>query len=65
MIDTHIQHTVDLLLDRSCVLAEQVAQNHVGVVGLAYGLAEGKVRLVTSRGIPAAIDGDTRMPTAN
>ncbi|MEU1535052.1 carbonic anhydrase [Streptomyces fagopyri] len=54
MIDTHIRHTVDLLLDRSRVLAEQVARNHVGVVGLAYHLAEGKARLVTSEGIPDA-----------
>ncbi|MFE2823309.1 carbonic anhydrase [Streptomyces sp. NPDC059271] len=59
MIDTHIRHTVDLLLDRSRVLAEQVAHHHVGVVGLAYHLAEGKARLVTSRGLPETTTGDT------
>ncbi|MFJ6509323.1 carbonic anhydrase [Streptomyces sp. NPDC091879] len=64
MIDTHIRHTVDLLLDRSRVLAEQVAQNHVGVVGLAYHLAEGKARLVTSHGLPAATAADTPTPAA-
>ncbi|MFJ6509380.1 carbonic anhydrase [Streptomyces sp. NPDC091879] len=64
MIDTHIRHTVDLLLDRSRVLAEQVAENHVGVVGLAYHLAEGKARLVTSRGLPEAATGDPLTPAA-
>ncbi|MGW6488723.1 carbonic anhydrase [Streptomyces sp. NPDC055056] len=59
IIDTHIQHTVDLLLDRSRVLAEQVAKNYVAVVGLAYHLAEGKARLVTTRGFPVATADDT------
>ncbi|MFJ8802789.1 carbonic anhydrase [Streptomyces sp. NPDC102487] len=54
VIDTHIRHTVDLLLDRSRVLAQQVAENLVGVVGLAYHLGKGKARLVTSHGIPEA-----------
>ncbi|WHM40551.1 carbonic anhydrase [Streptomyces sp. BPTC-684] len=54
LIDTHILHTVDLLLDRSRVLADQVASARTGVVGLAYQLAEGSARLVTAHGIPAA-----------
>lgn len=58
LIDAHIQHTVDLLLDRSRVLAEQVAAGETGVVGLAYQLAEGSARLVTARGIPAAAAGE-------
>ncbi|MEU8794616.1 carbonic anhydrase [Streptomyces sp. NPDC048643] len=65
MIDTHIRHTVDLLLDRSLGLAEQVTQNHVGVVGLVYHLAEGKARLVISHAIPAATAADTPTDTAN
>ncbi|MFC8454400.1 carbonic anhydrase, partial [Kitasatospora sp. NPDC057223] len=52
LIDSHIRHTVDLLLDRSRVLADQVASGHAAVVGLAYQLAEGSARLVTARGIP-------------
>ncbi|MFJ7905188.1 carbonic anhydrase [Streptomyces sp. NPDC096198] len=52
LIDAHIQHTVDLLLDRSRVLADQVASGHTGVVGLAYRLAEGNARLITTHGIP-------------
>lgn len=54
IIDTHIQHTVDLNLDRSRVLAEQVAQSHVGVVGLAYHLAEGKARRGTDQVVAAS-----------
>ncbi|WP_198042133.1 carbonic anhydrase [Kitasatospora azatica] len=54
LIDSHIRHTVDLLLDRSRVLADQVASGRAAVVGLAYQLAEGSARLVTVRGIPAA-----------
>ncbi|MFG2881425.1 carbonic anhydrase [Streptomyces sp. NPDC048297] len=54
LIDAHIQHTVDLLLERSRVLADQVASGHTGVVGLAYRLAEGNARLITAHGIPTA-----------
>ncbi|MET9359711.1 carbonic anhydrase [Streptomyces sp. NPDC006632] len=53
-IDAHIRHTVDLLLDRSRVLADQVAEGHTGVVGLAYQLAEGNARLVTAHGVDTA-----------
>ncbi|MER6201538.1 carbonic anhydrase [Streptomyces sp. NPDC001586] len=54
LIDTHIRHTVDLLLDRSRVLADQVSSGHTGVVGLAYQLANGSARLVTAHGLPTA-----------
>lgn len=53
LIDSHIRHTVDLLLDRSRVLAGQVASGRAAVVGLAYQLAEGSARLVTARGLVA------------
>ncbi|QMU71547.1 carbonic anhydrase [Streptacidiphilus sp. P02-A3a] len=55
-IDVHVQHTVDLLLDRSRLLAEQVASGHTAVVGLAYQLAEGNTRVVTAHGLPTARD---------
>ncbi|MEV6807899.1 carbonic anhydrase [Streptomyces sp. NPDC017248] len=60
-IDAHIQHTTDLLLDRSRVLADQVASGHTGVVGLGYRLSEGSARLVTAHGVtaPAASTGHT------
>ncbi|MGW6520538.1 carbonic anhydrase [Streptomyces sp. NPDC054962] len=55
----HIRHTVDLLVDRSRVLAERVAAGQAAVVVLCYRLADGGARLVASRGLDAA------MPTAS
>ncbi|MEU9419021.1 carbonic anhydrase [Streptomyces sp. NPDC051000] len=51
----HIEHTVDLLLDRSRVLAERVADGRLGVVGLSYRLTDGSARLVAARGLGAHI----------
>ncbi|MER5201324.1 carbonic anhydrase [Streptomyces sp. NPDC002884] len=51
----HIRHTVDLLLDRSRVLAERVAAGQAAVVGLCYRLADGSAQLVASRGLDAAV----------
>ncbi|MFJ5034583.1 carbonic anhydrase [Streptomyces sp. NPDC088560] len=51
----HIRHTVDLLLDRSRVLAEKVAAGQAAVVGLRYRLADGSAQLVAARGLDAAI----------
>ncbi|MEV7952012.1 carbonic anhydrase [Streptomyces rubiginosohelvolus] len=55
-VDEHIGHTVDLLLDRSRLLSEQVEAGEVAVVGLGYQLADGTARLVTSRGNVTAED---------
>jgi carbonic anhydrase len=49
----HIRHTVDLLLDRSHVLAENVAAGQSAVVGLRYRLADGSAQLVAARGLDA------------
>ncbi|MGW7315722.1 carbonic anhydrase [Streptomyces sp. NPDC054865] len=54
----HIEHTVDLLLERSRVLAERVADGRLGVVGLSYRLADGSAQLVAARGL------DVPSPTA-
>ncbi|MGY1584603.1 carbonic anhydrase [Streptomyces sp. MN13] len=51
----HIEHTVDLLLERSRVLAERVAAGRLGVVGLSYRLADGSAQLVAARGLDAAV----------
>lgn len=51
----HIENTVDLLLERSRVLAERVAVGRLGVVGLSYRLADGSPQLVASRGLDAAV----------
>jgi carbonic anhydrase len=57
-IDEHIRRTVDLLLERSRVLNDQVAAGEAAVVGLAYRLAEGSARLVTTRGLPTPAPND-------
>ncbi|GAA2152020.1 carbonic anhydrase [Kitasatospora kazusensis] len=51
LVDTHVQHTVDLLLDRSRALAEEVDAGRAAVVGLSYRLSEGSARLVAVRGL--------------
>ncbi|MFI2207955.1 carbonic anhydrase [Streptomyces sp. NPDC020192] len=51
----HIGHTVDLLLDRSRLLAERVAAGQAAVVGLCYRLADGSAQLVAARGLDAAV----------
>ncbi|WP_436771434.1 carbonic anhydrase [Yinghuangia sp. YIM S09857] len=53
IIDEHVRHTVDVLLDRSRLLADLVASGHSAVVGLSYQLAEGTARIVTTRGVPS------------
>ncbi|GAA0385348.1 carbonic anhydrase [Microbispora corallina] len=47
----HIRHTVDLLLDRSRVLAERVDAGRAAVVGLCYRLADGSAQVVAARGL--------------
>ncbi|MGW7460646.1 carbonic anhydrase [Streptomyces sp. NPDC054797] len=51
IIAEHIRHTVDLLMDRSRVLADQVNTGQTAVVGLSYRLADGSARVVTARGL--------------
>lgn len=50
-IAEHIRHTVDLLMDRSRVLADQVSAGRAAVVGLAYRLADGRADLITAPGL--------------
>ncbi|MEU7823208.1 carbonic anhydrase [Catellatospora sp. NPDC049133] len=47
----HVRHTVDLLLDRSRVLAARVEAGMTAVVGLCYRLADGTAQVVAARGI--------------
>ncbi|GHB68402.1 hypothetical protein GCM10010347_43190 [Streptomyces cirratus] len=46
---------MDLLLERSRVLAERVADGRLGVVGLSYRLADGSAQLVAARGLEAEV----------
>ncbi|MBT2509728.1 carbonic anhydrase [Streptomyces sp. ISL-98] len=55
-IAEHIRHTVDLLMDRSRVLAQAVEAGRVAMVGLSYRLADGTARLVTARGLEVPAD---------
>ncbi|MFB7406801.1 carbonic anhydrase [Streptomyces sp. NPDC056202] len=50
IIDEHIRHTVDLMLERSRLLSDQVASGDVAIVGLGYALTEGNARVVTTHG---------------
>lgn len=56
IIAEHTRHTVDLLLDRSRVLADQVEAGQTAVVGLSYRLADGSAHLVTTRGLDVTVD---------
>lgn len=48
IVDIHIEHTVDAILDRSVALAEAVAEGRCAVVGMSYQLTAGEVRTVTA-----------------
>ncbi|WP_412078935.1 carbonic anhydrase [Streptomyces xanthophaeus] len=56
IIAEHTRHTVDLLLDRSRVLADQVKAGQTAVVGLSYRLSDGSAHLVTTRGLDVTVD---------
>ncbi|MEV8328638.1 carbonic anhydrase [Kitasatospora sp. NPDC056731] len=50
IVDEHIRQTVDLLLERSQLLAAKVAEGSAAVVGLSYRLRDGQARTVAARG---------------
>lgn len=49
-VEEHIRYTVELLVERSPLVARQVAAGDLAVVGLAYRLAEGSVRRIAGYG---------------
>ncbi|WP_197288342.1 carbonic anhydrase [Nocardia sp. NRRL S-836] len=51
----HVSRTVDLLLERSRLLADRVAAGKAAVVGLCYRLADGSARLVAARGLDVPV----------
>ncbi|MGW5669485.1 carbonic anhydrase [Micromonospora sp. NPDC003776] len=51
IVDIHIAQTVEAMLARSAVLAEQVSAGRCGVVGMSYRLSAGEVRTVAE--VPA------------
>jgi carbonic anhydrase len=56
VVAEHVRHTVELLLDRSRVLAARVAAGQVGLVGLRYRLTAGRAQIVTARGVDVPAD---------
>lgn len=52
----HVKNTIDVLVDRSRVLAERIEAGRTAVVGLCYRLADGSARVVASRGIDVTAD---------
>ncbi|MEV5508918.1 carbonic anhydrase [Streptomyces orinoci] len=53
LVAMHVRRTVDLLLERSQILAEQVAAGRAAVVGMFYLLAGGTTHLIAARGLSA------------
>ncbi|MFD1146043.1 carbonic anhydrase [Saccharothrix hoggarensis] len=51
IVAEHVSRTVDLLLERSRVLAERVDTGRTAVVGLCYRLADGSAHVVAARGL--------------
>jgi carbonic anhydrase len=51
----HVRMTTELLIDRSRVLAENVAAGRTAVVGLRYRLADGTAHLVAAHGLDAQV----------
>ncbi|KUL45981.1 carbonic anhydrase [Streptomyces sp. NRRL F-4489] len=51
----HVRNTVDLLLDRSRILAERVEAGQAAVVGLCYRLADGTAQVVAARGLDVPV----------
>ncbi|HEY2793108.1 MAG TPA: carbonic anhydrase [Micromonosporaceae bacterium] len=47
----HVRYTVDLLAERSSVIADRIAAGKLGIVGLTYRLAEGSVQPVAGIGV--------------
>lgn len=51
----HVSRTVEMLLDRSRILADSVAAGQTAVVGLCYRLSDGTAQLVAARGLEAEV----------
>lgn len=51
IVAEHVRHTIDMLMDRSRVLAGRVEAGQAAVAGLCYRLAGGSAQVVASRGL--------------
>lgn len=50
LVAEHVSRTVDLLLDRSQILAHRVENGRAAVVGMTYQLTNGRAEILASRG---------------
>jgi carbonic anhydrase len=50
-VEEHVRYTVELLRERSAVIAERLAAGRCGVIGLSYRLVEGTVGRVAGHGV--------------
>jgi carbonic anhydrase len=50
-VSEHVRYTVELLAQRSTVIAERIADGRLGLAGLSYGLANGRVNQVCALGV--------------
>lgn len=50
-VSEHVRYTVELLAQRSTVIAERIADGRLGVAGLSYGLDNGRVNQVCTLGV--------------
>jgi carbonic anhydrase len=50
-VSEHVRYTVEMLAQRSTVIAERLARGSLGVAGLSYGLADGSVERVCGLGV--------------
>lgn len=50
-VTEHVRYTIDMLVQRSAVIAERSAEGRCGVIGLTYRLAEGSVHSVAGHGL--------------
>jgi len=57
LVDHHVRHTAEFLVQRSRVLSDAVAGGRCAVVGATYSLADGRVRQVWDAGTLADPDG--------
>jgi len=55
----HVRQTIRLLVERSTLIGERIAEGRLAVVGAAYALDEGRARVVEAIG---ELDGLSREP---
>jgi carbonic anhydrase len=50
-VEEHVRYTVQLLVERSAIIAQRLAEGSCGVVGLSYRLGEGSVSRIAGVGV--------------